>query len=221
MLTPTTMPPFPLAWGFTTKEDAPPPAGFRRLRQVHGTEVWEAADGLRDGDGLWTTRRGYRIGVRTADCVPVLLAGRIHDHAPWVAALHAGWRSAVGGLGSGDTPGILRVCVELFRQRGGQPGNLAWALGPSIQKCHFEVGEEVIAAAAKDPAWEDGLRSPGTRGKPHLDLQGFLRAQAHHLGLDPAKDGSIDRCTYCEPELLWSYRRDDWEDHHWGWVEIL
>jgi len=220
MLTPTVPPPFPLAWGFTTKEDAPPSPDLRRLRQVHGTEVWEASEGLRDGDGLWTTRRHYRIGVRTADCVPVLLAGQAGG-TPWVAALHAGWRSAVGGNGTGGTPGILRVCVELFRGRGGKPGELVWALGPSIQKCHFEVGEEVIAAAAQDPSWEEGLRSLGPRGRPHLDLQGFLRCQALHLGLDPDRDGSIDRCTYCEPDLLWSYRRDDWEDHHWGWIEIL
>jgi len=220
MLTPTVPPPFPLAWGFTTKADPLPSPDLRRLRQVHGTDVWEAADGLRDGDGLWTTRQRYRIGVRTADCVPVLLAGRAGG-TPWIAALHAGWRSAVGGNGTGDTPGILRVCVELFRSRGGKPEELVWALGPSIQKCHFEVGEEVIAAAAKDPAWEDGLRSPGPRGRPHLDLQGLLRRQALHLGLASGRDGSIDRCTYCEPDLLWSYRRDDWEDHHWGWIEIL
>ncbi len=220
MLTPSVAPPFPLAWGFSTKQDAPPPPSLRKLRQVHGTRIHEAAEGLVDGDGLWTMKRRYRIGVRTADCVPVLLAGPVQG-APWVAALHAGWRSAVGGKGTGDTPGILRVCVELFRKMGGDPGELAWALGPSIQKCHFEVGEEVSEAAAKDPAWNGTLRTLGTRGRPHLDLQGFLRCQAMDLGLAPAREGSVNLCTVCEPERLWSYRRNDWADHHWGWIEIL
>jgi polyphenol oxidase len=190
------------------------------MRQVHGTVIHEAADNLPDGDGLWTMRPRYRIGVRTADCVPVLLAGPIQG-VPWVAALHAGWRSAVGGNGVGDAPGILRVCVERFRAKGGIPQELVWALGPSIQKCHFEVGEEVIRAASHDPAWEDRLQHRGPKGRSHLDLQGFLRCQALELGLDASRDGSINLCTVCEPDLLWSYRRNDWDEHHWGWIEIL
>jgi YfiH family protein len=220
MLTPSVPTPFPLAWGFSTKRDARQPLPLQRVHQIHGTGIQEASEAVPDGDGLWTMRPQYRIGVRTADCVPVLLAGLL-EGAPWIAALHAGWRSAVGGNGTGGTPGILRVCVEQFRHQGGNPGALTWALGPSIQKCHFEVGEEVLQAAAKDPAWEAGLRSLGPRGRPHLDLQGFLRRQAWDLGLDPTKDGSIDLCTVCTPDLLWSYRRDDWDDHHWGWIEIL
>ena len=220
MLIPSVPPPFPLAWGFSTKRDPGQPFPLLSLKQVHGTEVHEAEGELPEGDGLWTTQARCRIGVRTADCVPVLLAG-VAGSRPWVAALHAGWRSAVGGNGSGDTPGILRVSVEVFRKLGGDPGTLAWALGPSIQKCHFEVGEEVIRAAAKDPAWTPDLRSPGRRGRPHLDLQGFLRRQARDLGLDSAREGSVDLCTMCEPDLLWSYRRDDCDDHHWGWIEIL
>lgn len=219
MLTPAIPTPFPLAWGFSTKRDDQREPSLQRVHQVHGTEIHEASEALPDGDGLWTMKPGYRIGVRTADCVPVLLAGPV-EGAPWVAALHAGWRSAVGGSGTGDTPGILRVCVELFRNLGGDPRELAWALGPSIQKCHFEVGEEVIQAAAKDPAWTEALRSTGPRGRSHLDLQGFLRCQALDLGLDGAKDGSINLCTMCEPDLLWSFRRNDWDDHHWGWIEI-
>ena len=220
MLIPAVATPFPLAWGFSTKQDNLQSMPLRRLHQVHGTILQEASEELLDGDGIWTLAPRQRIGVRAADCVPVLLAGLIRAE-PWVAALHAGWRSAVGGNGTGDTPGILRVCVDLFRSQGGDPGDLTWALGPSIQKCHFEVGEEVIQAAAKDPAWEERLRRQGLRGRPQLDLQGFLRCQALDLGLDAAKDGSINLCTVCETELLWSFRRDDWDDHQWGWIEIL
>jgi len=148
-----------------------------------------------------------------ADCVPILLAGPLGDGRPWVSALHAGWRGAVGG--------ILRRGVKAFQDLGGDPSRLAFAFGPAIQACHFEVGEEVIAAANADAAWQDGLRSEGPRGKPHLDLHGFLRAQARDLGLDPAKDGSIPLCTMCQTDLLWSYRRGDTKARQWGWVEIL
>jgi hypothetical protein len=155
--------------------------------------------------------RRMAIGVRVADCIPVLLAGKT-PHGPWVAALHAGWRGAVAG--------ILRRGVALFEGQGGKAGELTWALGPGIRQCHFEVGAEVIEAARQDPAWAPELAEARPEGKFHLDLHGFLRHQAQDLGLDSAKDGSILRCTQCDRELLYSYRGGDLEGRQWGWIEI-
>jgi hypothetical protein len=211
MLTPAVPPPFPLAWGFTTRGD---PAGAlppERLHQVHGRAVVEARAGLQDADGIWTRAPGLTIAVQVADCVPVLLAGPTPG-GPWAAALHAGWRGTVAG--------ILREGVAVFTRLGGCPADLAWALGPAILACHFEVGPEVVAAARQDPAWREDLAQPGPRGRPHLDLHGLLRAQALDLGLDPARDGSVAVCTYCSPELLYSYRRGDRLRRQWGWVRI-
>lgn len=212
MLQPACTAPFPLAWGFSTRLDGPERLPPVQLRQVHGCGVVPAAGGVQAADGLWTREPGRPIGVRVADCVPVLLAG-LAQGSPWVAALHAGWRGAVGG--------ILRRGVEIFKENGGRPEDLAWALGPAILACHFEVGPEVLEAARRDPAWREDLAHPGPAGKPHLDLHGFLRAQARDLGLDPGRDGSVARCTVCEPDLLYSYRRGDLEGRQWGWVEIL
>ena len=211
MLTPSCPPPFPLAWGFSTRLDEPASLPPVRLRQVHGRAVVEAGERVQEADGLWTREPGLAIGVRVADCVPILLAGPTPG-GPWVAALHAGWRGAVAG--------ILREGVGVFRAQGGRPEELAWALGPAILPCHFEVGEEVVAAARQDPAWREALSRPGPRGRPHLDLHGFLRAQALDLGLEPAKDGSVARCTVCEAELLYSYRRGDLQGRQWGWVRL-
>jgi len=211
MLTPAVPPPYPLEWGFSTRLDpeaALPPA---RLTQVHGAAVVEAAAALQEADGLWTRTPGLAIGVRVADCVPVLLAGPLPGR-PWAAALHAGWRGA--------TAGILRRAVAIYAGLGGDPGELAWALGPAILKCHFEVGEEVVAAARLDPAWREDLAAPGPGGRPHLDLHGLLRAQAADLGLDPARDGSVPLCTVCTPDLLHSYRRGDRHGRQWGWIRI-
>ena len=180
----------------------------------------EAADAVVEADGLWTTTPGVRIGVRVADCVPVLLAGPLADGKPWAAALHAGWR---GATGSGDPEpggGILRRGVAHYRALGGHPGSLVWAFGPAILACHFEVGEEVIEAARQDPAWNDALRSEGPSGKPHLDLHGFLRAQALDLGLEPSGEGSVALCTVCRPDLLYSYRRGETTSRQWGWIQI-
>ena len=209
-----------MSWGFSTRLDSTADLPARRLDQVHGCGVVEAADAVVEADGLWTTTPGVRIGVRVADCVPVLLAGPLADGKPWAAALHAGWR---GATGSGDPEpggGILRRGVAHYRALGGHPGSLVWAFGPAILACHFEVGEEVIEAARQDPAWNDALRSEGPSGKPHLDLHGFLRAQALDLGLEPSGEGSVALCTVCRPDLLYSYRRGETTSRQWGWIQI-
>lgn len=211
MLVPQVAPPFPLRWGFSTRLDGPEELPPRRLSQVHGCGLVQAGEGLVEADGHWTQERGRRIGVRVADCVPVLLAGPT-GKGPWVAALHAGWRGAVAG--------ILRKGIACYQGLGGKPENLCFAFGPAIQACHFEVGPEVVEAARRDPAWREELLKPGRGERPHLDLHGFLRAQALDLGLDPLKDGSVPLCTLCQRELLHSHRGGD-AGRQWGWVEIL
>ena len=211
MLIPQVPLPFPLTWGFSTKLDAPASLPSARLSQVHGCEIVGASAAMQKADGIWTMEPGLRIGVRVADCVPILLAGFVNGE-PWIAALHAGWRGAMAG--------IFRKAVALFRDQGGDLSSLVWALGPCIQPCHFEVGEEVIAAARKDSAWHDGLVIRGLLGKSHLDLPGLLRAQGLSLGLNPSKEGSIALCTVCRDDLLWSYRRGDRSERQWGWIEI-
>jgi YfiH family protein len=220
VLVPVVIPPFPLSWGFSTRLDPTEELPQRRLNQVHRCGVVEASDAVVDGDGLWTSTSGVRIGVRVADCVPVLLAGPLSGGRPWAAALHAGWRGATGYGDPEAGGGILRRGVARYRALGGEPADLVWAFGPAILACHFEVGEEVIGAAQLDPAWQENLRSLGPSGKPHLDLHGFLRAQAVDLGLNLTQDGSVALCTVCRPDLLYSYRRGETTGRQWGWIEI-
>lgn len=211
MIIPQITPPFPLGWGFSTKLDDSADLPPVRLSQVHGCGIVSASDAMQVGDGIWTQAPGVKIGVRVADCVPILLAGFV-DSKPWVAALHAGWRGAVAG--------IFRNAINLYRQ-GGDLSSLVWAFGPCIQPCHFEVGEEVIEAARQDPAWREDLASRGLSGKPHLDLHGLLRSQGLSMGLNPANESSVPLCTVCQKDILWSYRRGDHTERQWGWIEIV
>lgn len=211
MLIPTVQPPFPMAWGFSTRQSDPAELPVRMLAQVHGCCIWEAEDILREGDGHWTQVAGRRIGVRTADCVPILLAGLVGKR-PWVAALHAGWRGVLAG--------ILRHGIKQFINLGGNSHELYFAFGPCIQACHFEVGSEVIEEAMRDPSWRDDFAMVGPRGKHHLDMHGLLESQALDLGLDSKKNGSLRLCTLCERDIFFSHRAGD-SGRQWGWVEIL
>jgi hypothetical protein len=213
MLIPRINTPFPLSWGFSTLQDhdiCPTPL---RLKQVHGYSIVEASDDVQVADGIWTKAINYPIGVAVADCVPILLAGSIYGES-WVAAIHAGWRGVVYG--------ILRHSIATFTGLGGNVKDLTWAFGPAILQCHFEVGSEVIMAAKRDPAWIDSLAEYKLKkDKFYLDLHGLLRSHAIDIGLDRAKDGSIPICTYCNPTLLNSYRRNNQCKRQFGLIKIL
>ncbi|MEM9296148.1 MAG: polyphenol oxidase family protein [Planctomycetota bacterium] len=218
---------------------------FRRLRaalrlerrprfaavQCHGAQVWEVdrdkppreAD-VPSADGLVTAVAGPMLTVRTADCVPVLLAtadGRA------VGAVHAGWRGVLAGVVEASVGAVRRVAGGVAGATGEvagmggatQPGaalpvGLVAAVGPCIGVDRFEVGEEV--AEAFDAA---GLGAcvrrgePGWGERPHVDL---AEAVVRRLIAAGVAAGSIDRpaaggpgaCTYVEADLFFSYRRD-------------
>jgi YfiH family protein len=138
--------------------------------QVHGAdviEVTEAADpdvmAAQKADGLWTRQHELGVGVRTADCVPILLA---FEDARAVAAVHAGWRGAVGGV-------VASAVSALCANNQGDPGALVAAVGPCIGPDSFEVGPEVIEAASK-VANVDSLVRAGQGDRSFLDLGGLV-----------------------------------------------
>ena len=161
------------------------------LRQVHADGVREATAGAcGEGDALVTDRPGIAATVATADCVPVLVAS-----PGAVAAVHAGWRGIVAG--------VVAAALERLRDRGGLDRSVAW-IGPSIGSCCYEVSEEV-AGRVGEAAGAD-VRRAGTGGRPHLDLAAAVAAQLGAAGVEHIV--SVDLCTRCRPEWLWSHRRD-------------
>lgn len=159
-----------------------------RMRQVHGAKVLAGRAGdCGEGDAMVTAVPGLALVVVTADCVPILIAS-----AERVAAIHAGWRGFVAG--------IIPATVARFAE----PGRLVAWIGPAIGPCCYEVGEEVaVPVAARSSA---AVRSPGGRGRPHVDLP-----LAAEIELARAGVGEIRRlalCTTCHPATLESYRRD-------------
>jgi YfiH family protein len=109
---------------------------YTNVKQIHSDKV-VTADGrsgcLEPGDALITSEPGKWIGVRTADCVPILIADPLHRA---VAAVHAGWRGTVASI-AGHT------VERLTREFGSDPAELRVAIGPAIGRCCFEVGPEV------------------------------------------------------------------------------
>lgn len=168
------------------------------VEQIHSAKVVVIDDeselgSLPQADALVTARRNVIVGVRTADCLPVLL----HDPVKGVvAAVHAGFRGLLGGV----LQNSIDMMVKAF---GCQPENIDAVFGPCIRTKHYEVGEEVIAAF-RDQYGEDFSfeQSPGQ--KPHLDLAGSAQKVLAKTGMRAAHD--VGLCTYDDARFH-SYRR--------------
>jgi YfiH family protein len=168
------------------------------LRQIHSNLVLRS-DGLMDrqceGDALISGETRRRIGVRTADCVPILIADA---RTRAVAAVHAGWR--------GTASLVVRAAVErMAAEFGSQPEDLHVAMGPAIRKCCYEVGPEVVRELASlFPEWP-AEENPGKR---HLDLVEANRRILIKAGVSASRIYDCGLCTHCEPEFFFSYRRE-------------
>lgn len=195
------------------------------LRQIHSDIihcVTLLADGPLVGDGLITDQPGLLLAIQTADCLPVIIVDT-KRHA--VGVFHAGWRGTVKRI-------VEKGVGEMVRCFGSRPGDMRAAIGPGIQGCCYEVGEEVrtkfesqFAYAASlfhevkdsDPVREKypllflTARAPGHSDLPKkifLDLVGANRQQLIAAGVPKKNIEASPLCTNCHPELLFSYRAE-------------
>ena len=180
--------------GFGTRLGSP--AALVTLRQIHSAMVWNAhslVDRECEGDALITDDLRRCVGVRTADCVPILLLDE-KRHA--VAAVHAGWRGTVSRI-------VMRTIEKMALDFGTRPSDVHAALGPCIRECCYEVGEEV--AAQFEPLFPEWTVSPGKR---HIDLPEANRRNLRSAGVSDEHIFDSGLCTSCSSEQFFSYRRE-------------
>lgn len=140
-------------------------------------------------DGLYTALPNKLVGVKTADCVPVLIAD---PASKAVAAVHAGWRGVVSGI----------VAKALEDLRKDFPNALpVVAIGPHISAARFQVGPEV---AEEFP--NHHRPDPSQEGKFLVDLQSYLIEQIMSFGIPRENIDTMDACTLSEPERFFSHR---------------
>ncbi len=184
------------------------PAGLRRIKQVHGREVVDAAlladhsdaqPATREADAVVSNQVGVGVAVVTADCVPILLAD---SRAGVVAAVHAGWRGLVRG--------VIGSSVSALTQLAADPRRLTAIIGPYIGSCCYEVDEPVLSAfSARFHALMESATRPTRAGHARLDLGAFAIAELVSAGLSTERIGSfVGSCTSCDHERFHSYRRD-------------
>jgi YfiH family protein len=180
--------------GFGTRH-ANPPVDVT-LRQVHSDRVFDArglADRCSEGDALVCDVTGQCVGVRTADCVPILLLDPEHRA---VAAVHAGWRGTVAAV-------AVRTLETMEKAFGTNPATVHVAIGPSIQACCYQVGPEVAARFLPlFPEW------PAEPGRCNVDLPESNRRHLVNAGVAGTRVYDCGLCTFCQASLFFSFRRE-------------
>lgn len=179
-----------------------PPESVFTLDQVHGDRVRLISEGESSapiehepGDALLTRTQGIACGIRTADCVPILLAC---PRTGYVGAVHAGWKGAVLGIGA--------KAVASLETLGVQSKDLVAAIGPHISLAAFEVSDEVEAELAQ--ASPVPLPTHRPRARPHVDLRRLVRAQLVRAGLEDGRIDDVFGCTLSDTDRYFSFRRD-------------
>lgn len=190
--------------GFGTRLAPDPGETVLQVDQVHGDTIVtvckgdNAADIRRQkGDALITAERGLKIGVRTADCLPLIL------YAPdigMIATVHAGWRGTVKKIG-------LKV-IECLVKQGASTRRMLAALGPCIGGDCYEVGPEVTAEFRRQFDAADAFLKAGQGNRSYLDITKANGLMLGGAGLEEKNIWSSKLCTLCHPESFHSFRRD-------------
>lgn len=159
------------------------------LKQVHGTDLVEVTQVGEEveGDALFTRVPGVRLLIKTADCIPLVLADA---EAGLVAGVHAGWRGLVADI----VPKTLARLVE----EGAQVERLQIGIGPSLG---VECAEFSEPFKEIPEAYHWAIRDG------HVDLWAILERQLWEAGVDFKKVAWMKICTACHPEWF-SWRRD-------------
>ena len=204
------------------------------LRQIHSDLIHRISmrvDGMRVdripeqplvGDGMVTDTPGLLLAVQTADCLPIIVAD---GKRRAVGVFHAGWRGTVKRI-------VEKGVGEMRKHFGSDPRDLVVAIGPGIQGCCYEVGEEVRTRFEAQFAYAGSLfrevkesdavrekypllfltaRAPGHSEWPvklFLDLVEANRRQLLDAGVLAKNIDAVGPCTACHMELLFSFRRE-------------
>lgn len=105
-----------------------PPLPFAQVDQIHGTTVVELkeinkSNVLLTADGIITSDTGVKLGIKTADCLPVVVIGKNGS-----SILHAGWKGIKNNI-------LLAPKIKIIAP-------YFFFIGPHICSKHFEVTSE-------------------------------------------------------------------------------
>jgi YfiH family protein len=178
--------------------------------QVHGSDVRlvnslaeakPAEDAHGDTihcDAIVSNTAGVLAGIKTADCVPILIG----DHKTGAfAAVHAGWRGTLAEV-------AIKALGRLANEYRTQPMDVRVAIGPAAGSCCYEVGKDVIEPFRDRFPNQDQVFTETRKDHACIDLLQANQRQLISAGVDPDRIHIAPLCTMCHTHLFFSYRRE-------------
>ena len=148
-------------------------------------------------DAIVSATFGVLAGVKTADCVPILIGDPVTGA---FAAVHAGWRGTLVAI-------AVKTLERMSAKYNSKPHDVRVAIGPAAGSCCYEVGRDVIDVFKnKFPSQE--LFTETITDHACIDLLKANREQLLSAGVDPEKINVAPLCTMCRTDLFFSYRRE-------------
>ncbi|MCI6858608.1 MAG: peptidoglycan editing factor PgeF [Eubacterium sp.] len=149
-------------------------------------------------DALVTDEPGVPLYTSYADCVPLLFFDPEHRV---IGMAHSGWRGTVAKIGAK----FVRYLEEHY---GTKPENIVAAIGPSICRDCYEVGEEVAEEFCRvfDKEEIPLLMDKKENGKYQLDLWKANELILTGAGIRKENLDITDICTCCNSDVLFSHR---------------
>jgi YfiH family protein len=149
-------------------------------------------------DAILSAVDGVLAGVKTADCVPLLIGD---PKTGAFAAVHAGWRGTLAEIG-------VATVKRLVNEYNVQPQDLRVAIGASAGPCCYEVGNDVIDAFTKKFPNGEKLFTSTREGHALVDLLQSNQDQLIEAGVRSDRIHTAPICTMCRTDLFFSYRRE-------------
>ncbi len=202
-----------LKHGFGSRYDAPLEGEVIMSQQVHEDRIFlvDAAKSQRvqGYDAFLTQEEGISLCIKTADCLPVLM---IDPMTRTIAAVHSGWRGSAKNI-------VVKTLHEMI-SLGADPEAILVASGPHMRGTCYEV-DAVVWNAFPAESRESYFMPSEKEGHYFFDNALYNHHQLIGQGIRPENIDVLDRCTFCEPEEFFSYRREkDQAGRLLNWIRL-
>lgn len=183
------------------------------LKQVHSATILEIDDALllkntiaiNEADASFVSVDCKGSVILTADCLPILVSSA---NGELVGAIHCGRL----GLLNGIIPSFFNSFLEYTKsviQSSNSELTYIW-LGPCIDRSNYEVNSEIKKEfLSKEKSYKNAFYHDGS--SIWMDIRGIALHQIKNFFDKRSKEKKIlsnSLCTFKNPNLFFSYRRD-------------
>lgn len=163
------------------------------VEQVHGNAIEKAIStktSHKKADILLSNTVSNVLMIKHADCQAALFYDPVHQA---IAAAHAGWRGLVQNV-------YTKTIQAMSQEFNSHPKDVLVGISPSLGLLHSEFR-----------SWKEEFPEPLWKfcsHNHHMDLRAIAHEELISAGILPKHIEIAPQCTFEEPDLFFSYRRE-------------